>query len=172
MTDGDALPAATLMVNDVIPDPSGAQYRIVRHLGVGQYGEVFAIVDSSRNNFALKVAHQGAGFLTQAQREADILALIQQAGSHRSHVVSIHSSFTFRGRFCIVLELLSSNLYSILRRRRFIGIPLPFVQSIARDLFESLAVFGECGIVHGDLKPESREHEVSEFMLSEWEPRG
>jgi dual specificity protein kinase YAK1 len=64
-------------------------------------------------------------------------------------------SFSYKDHLCIVLELLGSDLLSLLEQLELKGFPIHLVQCVARDLFQSLVLFRHAEIVHCDLKPEN-----------------
>jgi len=64
-------------------------------------------------------------------------------------------SFYFRNHLCIAFELLSSNLYEVLKVNNFQGFDLHVVQSFAKQLLQALSVLRTQNIIHCDLKPEN-----------------
>ena len=53
------------------------------------------------------------------------------------------------------MELLSLNLYSVLECRKFHGLRLSLIQSVARNLITILCALKRCEIIHCDIKPEN-----------------
>jgi dual specificity tyrosine-phosphorylation-regulated kinase 1 len=47
------------------------------------------------------------------------------------NIIKILDTFVFRGHRCIVFELLSHDLYSVLKTRKFVGMDLTLVKRIA-----------------------------------------
>jgi dual specificity protein kinase YAK1 len=142
-------------VDDVIEAPDGISYTVVRSLGAGQYGQVFHVRDPTSDEFAVKISRAGSLFLAQFEREVQLLALVQDHDTDDAHTSKLIDTFVFHGHACIVLELLSLNIFTVLQRRKFVGLPLSVVQSAARDLVESLVLFETAQVVHGDIKPEN-----------------
>ena len=64
-------------------------------------------------------------------------------------------SFFFKNHHCIVLELLSIDLYNVLKQKKFKGLSLYKVQIVMRDLLNSLVGLEKIGVVHSDVKPEN-----------------
>jgi dual specificity protein kinase YAK1 len=120
-----------------------------------QFGQVFRVVPAI-GTFAMKISRSDHRLRQQALHEASILErLLIPPDPESIRVSTLLTHFLFRGHICIVLELLSFDLYCVLRRRDFFGIPLPLLQTVARDLFEALVLFSRRGVIHGDLKPEN-----------------
>ncbi len=64
--------------------------------------------------------------------------------------------FEHRGHTVIVFELLSYNLYDLIRHTNFKGISLNLIRKIALQILESLVFLSsEARIIHCDLKPEN-----------------
>jgi dual specificity tyrosine-phosphorylation-regulated kinase 1 len=66
-------------------------------------------------------------------------------------------SFRFRGHLCLVFELLSYNLYDLLRNTRFEGVSLNLIRKFAHQLLQCLHFLQrrDVQILHCDLKPEN-----------------
>jgi len=63
----------------------------------------------------------------------------------------------FRGHLFLVFELLSYNLYDLLRNTNFRGVSLNLTRKFAQQLCTALLFLGtpELRIIHCDLKPEN-----------------
>ena len=75
--------------------------------------------------------------------------------SGSTSMVDLLCYFMYQSHLCLVFELLGSNLYEVLKKRQFRGLPLVAVQSLVR---QALMAVKECScrnIVHADLKPEN-----------------
>jgi dual specificity protein kinase YAK1 len=143
-------------LHDTIIDPKGPVYTISGCLGHGQFGQVFRVSDLTGASYAMKIARQDTRLSQQALHEAGILRHIQNSGDPQTVGVSrLIDSFISRNHVCIVLELLFSDLYAVIERRRNAGIPIGPLQDIARQLLETLSLLTRCAVVHGDLKPEN-----------------
>lgn len=56
----------------------------------------------------------------------------------------------------MVFEVLGANLYKVVKKFDYLGLPIKLVQRIARQILEGLKVLhDDCGIIHTDLKPEN-----------------
>ena len=56
---------------------------------------------------------------------------------------------------CLVFELLSYNLYDLLRLTKFRGVSLNLIRKFGKQIIASLYVLAEARIIHCDLKPEN-----------------
>jgi serine/threonine protein kinase len=61
-----------------------------------------------------------------------------------------------RNHLCIVYEKLSLNLYEVLRKGKFRGLPLALVRRFAQQILVTLSYLSQSNIqvIHCDLKPE------------------
>lgn len=71
--------------------------------------------------------------------------------------VRLKRNFTFRNHLCLVFELLSYNLYDLLRNTNFRGVSLNLTRKFAQQLCTALLFLAtpELNIIHCDLKPEN-----------------
>lgn len=148
--------------NDVIVGNNGAKYQIIKLLGQGQFGVVYAATEFTSPNeekpkYAIKVAKPGEMYRQQAQREVQILKHLQKTATQAelAYCLRLVDWFIFMNRLCIVNEMLSMNLYEIIKARQFKGLPLGLIQSVMRQLLFTLKTLEKCKIVHSDIKPEN-----------------
>lgn len=145
----------------VIGSPGGASYRVVGMLGRGQFGQVVKVVEHSGahpNVFrALKISKSELRYRQQAQREVQLMTQIQQQTTEeeRDCIVQLVDWFVFHEHVCILIELLSFDLYEVIKRRDFVGMPIQLVQCVARKMLTALNGLQRIGIIHCDLKPEN-----------------
>jgi dual specificity tyrosine-phosphorylation-regulated kinase 1 len=73
------------------------------------------------------------------------------------NVVRMINQFMFRNHQCIVFEMLSYNLYDLLRNTKFNGVSLNLVRKFAKQILRTLDFFSrqEVDVIHCDLKPEN-----------------
>lgn len=71
--------------------------------------------------------------------------------------VHLKRHFMFRSHLCLVFELLSYNLYDLLRNTNFRGVSLNLTRKFAQQLCTALLFLAtpELSIIHCDLKPEN-----------------
>jgi len=62
--------------------------------------------------------------------------------------------FYFRGHLCIAMELLSINLYELIKANGFVGFTTGLIRRFTSQMLMSLSLMRHHRIVHCDLKPE------------------
>lgn len=72
-------------------------------------------------------------------------------------LVQLKRTFMFRNHLCLVFELLSYNLYELLRNTNFRGVSLNLTRKFAQQLCTALLYLStpDVNIIHCDLKPEN-----------------
>ena len=72
-------------------------------------------------------------------------------------LVKLKSHFMWRNHLCLVFELLSYNLYDLLRNTNFHGVSLNLTRKFAQQLCTALCFLAtpELQVIHCDLKPEN-----------------
>ena len=72
-------------------------------------------------------------------------------------LVRLKRHFMFRNHLCLVFELLSYNLYELLRNTNFRGVSLNLTRKFAQQLCTALLYLStpEMNVIHCDLKPEN-----------------
>ena len=138
-------------------DHIGYRYEILKVLGKGSFGQVLKVYDHKTGEFAaLKIIRNDKRFLHQAKREVKILEhLLREDTSNTANVVHIKNNFIFRGHMCIVFELLSLNLYELVKKNKFRGMKVGVVRKFAYSIAIALSLVHRKQIIHGDLKPEN-----------------
>ena len=63
--------------------------------------------------------------------------------------------FYFRNHLCIATELLSINLYELIKQNSFRGLSTQLVKVFTTQLLDTLTVLHEARLIHCDLKPEN-----------------
>jgi len=97
------------------------RYEVLRMLGKGSFGQVMKVYDHrDRTSIALKMVRNEKRFHRQAQEEIRILEhLRKQDPEGAANVVQMLDTFTFRNHICITFELLSMNLYELIKKNKF-----------------------------------------------------
>ena len=62
--------------------------------------------------------------------------------------------FYFRNHLCIATELLSINLYELIKANGFVGFTTALIRRFTSQMLQSLSLMRHHHIVHCDLKPE------------------
>jgi len=105
---------------------------------------------------ALKMVRNEKRFHRQAQEEIRILDHLRKSDRENlSNVVHMLEHFTFRSHICITFELLSMNLYELIKKNKFQGFSLGLVRKFAHSMLKCLALLYENRIIHCDMKPEN-----------------
>jgi Tol biopolymer transport system component len=126
-------------------------YRILRRLGGGGMGEVYAAMDERlQRQVALKVLPPDMAAdpdrLQRFQREARAVAAL-----NHPHVVTLYSVEEDDGVHFLTMELVEgSTLAEVIPAN---GLPLEKLLTLAAPLVEAVAFAHEHGIIHRDLKP-------------------
>lgn len=135
------------------------RYRVMEAIGKGSFGQVVRAYDEKeQKSVAVKIIKNKEAFRTQARTE---IALLKKLNQHdpgdRWSIVRLLSTFEHHGHFCLVFEMLSFNLYQLLRRTHFKGVSLNLIRKFARQILKTLAYLSleDVNIVHCDLKPEN-----------------
>ena len=69
-------------------------------------------------------------------------------------MIKMTEHFYFRGHLCIAMELLSINLYELIKANSFVGFSTGLIRRFTSQMLQSLALMRHHRIVHCDLKPE------------------
>jgi dual specificity tyrosine-phosphorylation-regulated kinase 2/3/4 len=143
--------------NFVIGDHLGYKYEVMQLLGKGSFGQVLRCYDHKEKDYvAVKIIKNKKRFHQQAAIELKILEFISKNDqSEKHHLIHYKDSFLFRHHLCLVFEMLSSNLYEVLKLNNFQGFPLKIVRNITIQLLYGLFFLNTHKIIHCDLKPEN-----------------
>lgn len=71
------------------------------------------------------------------------------------HLLRLKDTFIHRQHLCLVFELLSVNLYELIKQNQFRGLSTTLVRVFAQQLLNGLALLGKAKLIHCDLKPEN-----------------
>ena len=105
---------------------------------------------------ALKMVRNEKRFHRQAAEEIRILEhLRKQDHDSTMNVIHMLEHFTFRNHICMTFELLSMNLYELIKKNKFQGFSLPLVRKFAHSILQCLDSLHRNHIIHCDLKPEN-----------------
>ncbi|XP_037073079.1 serine/threonine-protein kinase minibrain-like [Pollicipes pollicipes] len=135
------------------------RYEIDSLIGKGSFGQVVKAYDHEEQcHVAIKIIKNKRCFLNQAQIEVRLLEMMNRADSdNQYYIVRLRRHFMWRSHLCLVFELLSYNLYDLLRNTNFRGVSLNLTRKFAQQLCRALLFLGtpELNIIHCDLKPEN-----------------
>ncbi|KAL3107514.1 hypothetical protein niasHT_014231 [Heterodera trifolii] len=135
------------------------RYRIESSIGKGSFGQVTKAYDMVEEEMvAIKIIKNKKAFYDQAQIEIRLLELMNSHNSEgRYYVVQLRNHFVWRRHLCLVFELLSYNLYDLLRNTNFHGVSLNLTRKFGQQLAATLLFLSQpdLNIIHCDLKPEN-----------------
>ncbi|RNA24416.1 Dual specificity tyrosine-phosphorylation-regulated kinase 2, partial [Brachionus plicatilis] len=123
----------------------------------GSFGQVLKCYDHKLgNHIAVKLVRNEKRFHRQAQEEIRILEhLRRQDKDNTFNIIHMYESFTFRNHICITFELLSMNLYELIKKNKFAGFSLQLVRKFTHSILQCLDALTKNKIIHCDLKPEN-----------------
>jgi serine/threonine protein kinase len=140
-------------------------FRVQSLLGQGTFAQVFKCLNSQTGKFvAVKIVKAKPAYTRQAAIEIDVIRALTTSTSSSSndgsssntdYMVDMVCYFMYKDHLCLVFELLGMNLYEVLKKRQFRGLPLGVVQTMVRQAVLGARALGQKSIVHCDLKPEN-----------------
>ncbi|GAA5836262.1 hypothetical protein JCM9279_002242 [Rhodotorula babjevae] len=141
----------------VMHDHIQFRYEVVGVLGKGSFGQVLECRDHKTGNMvAVKIIRNKKRFHHQALVEIKVLEnLVKWDPDEKHFVIRMVESFTFRGHLCIVTELLSINLYELVKANSFAGFSTVLIRRFAVQILHSLSLLRHHRVIHCDLKPEN-----------------
>ncbi|XP_018497702.2 dual specificity tyrosine-phosphorylation-regulated kinase 2-like [Galendromus occidentalis] len=141
----------------VTHDHIAYRYEMLKVIGKGSFGQVVKAFDhKTHTHVALKMVRNERRFHRQAQEEIKILDhLRKQDKDNTMNIIHMYEHFTFRNHMCITFELLSINLYELIKKNKFGGFSLQLVRKFAHSLLQCLDALHRNRIIHCDLKPEN-----------------
>lgn len=134
------------------------RYTVQEVLGKGSFGTVLKCFDEKRQEtVAMKITRLGSNFRNQAKLEIDILLHLNNNPALNYLVVKLLKVFDWHGHLVLVFELLSYNLYQLIKCTKYNGVSLDLVRKFAYQLVQVLLQLEQHKppIIHCDLKPEN-----------------
>ncbi|XP_039250311.1 dual specificity tyrosine-phosphorylation-regulated kinase 2-like [Styela clava] len=133
------------------------RYEVLKIIGKGSFGQVLKAYDhKTQQHIALKIVRNEKRFHRQAAEEIRILEhLKKQDKDNNMNVIHMLENFTFRNHICMTFELLSINLYELIKKNKFQGFSLQLVRKFAHSILQCLDSLYRNRIIHCDLKPEN-----------------
>ena len=145
-----------LTPNELIHDD---RYQLQRRIGKGSFGQVVKAIDTrTKQEVAIKIIKSKKPFLMQAKTEIALLTHLNENDEDDEHnIVRLLSTFMYKNHQCIVFEMLSLNLYELLKNTHFAGVSLDLIRKFAKQILKGLAYLArpDIDIIHCDLKPEN-----------------
>ena len=133
------------------------RYEILKVIGKGSFGSVVKAYDhKTQAHVALKIIRNEKRFHRQAAEEVRILEHLRKQDKENScNIIHMLEHFQFRNHMCITFELLSINLYELIKKNKFQGFSLQLVRKFAHSMLQCLEALHRNRIIHCDLKPEN-----------------
>ncbi|KAI9288215.1 kinase-like domain-containing protein [Umbelopsis sp. AD052] len=149
-----------LKVNDTLGNEKGQEYvyRVLDILGQGTFGQVVKCQRiSTKELVSVKVIKNKPAYMGQSQLEVEILKKLngERDAQDRHHILRLYHTFIHRNHLCLVFELLSVNLYELIKQNSFKGLSTNLVRVISHQLVDALVILKDAEIIHCDLKPEN-----------------
>lgn len=96
------------------------RYILKHRIGKGSFGQVVCAYDKEAGcEVAIKIIKSRRPFLVQAQTEIALLTLVLEKDNMDEHnLVRLQHKFVYRNHQCLVFEMLSYNLYELLKNTR------------------------------------------------------
>ncbi|XP_018566309.1 dual specificity tyrosine-phosphorylation-regulated kinase 4 isoform X1 [Anoplophora glabripennis] len=143
--------------NKVLHDHICYRYEILEVIGKGSFGQVIRALDHMTNkHVAIKIIRNKKRFHHQALVEVRILDHLRKKDKDCNHnVIHMLDYFYFRNHLCISFELLSLNLYELIKKNNYQGFSLNLIRRFATSLLKCLRLLQKENIIHCDLKPEN-----------------
>lgn len=146
----------------VIGDHIAYRYEIISILGRGSFGQVCKCMDHKQREYvAVKIIRNKKRFHQQGIVEVKVLEHMRDNDPDDSNnIVHVRDRFLFRkhlvrAKQCISFELLSVNLYELLKSNKFQGLSIGLVKRFASQILNCLKFSKKMQIIHCDLKPEN-----------------
>ncbi|XP_032685350.1 uncharacterized protein LOC116850797 isoform X2 [Odontomachus brunneus] len=145
--------------NKVLHDHISYRYEILEVIGKGSFGQVIRALDhKTGQHIAIKIIRNKKRFHHQALIEVRILEHLRKKDleANSSHnVIHMLEYFYFRNHLCISFELMSLNLYELIKKNNYQGFSLSLIRRFANSLISCLKLLYRENIIHCDLKPEN-----------------
>ena len=147
-----------LYVHDTFGNEEGRQFLILDLLGHGTFGQVAKCINlKTKEIVAIKIIKNQSAYFNQSMMEVTILELLNQKYDARDlcHITRMKDTFIHKKHLCIVFELLSLNLFELIKQNHFKGFQHGLIRIFLSQILDALKLLNEAKIIHCDLKPEN-----------------
>ena len=133
------------------------RYEVLQILGKGSFGQVCKCFDHKTKEFAaIKIIRNQKRFHRQGKVEIKVLDRLRtNDAKDEFNCVKVQEFFVFRRHICITFEILSMNIYELLKNNLFQGFSISLVKRFAVQILIALSYMKQNQIIHCDLKPEN-----------------
>ncbi len=146
-----------------------SDFRVISLLGQGTFAQVFRCLHvQTGQHVAVKIVKNKPAYTRQAAVEIDVIRALTTTSNERTnnvgeankistndYMIDMVCYFLYKDHLCLVFELLGLNLYEVLKKRQFRGLPLSVTQTLVRQAVLGARTLAKRSIVHCDLKPEN-----------------
>ena len=142
----------------IIRSRNGPRYRVVDLLGQGTFGQVVKCVNlATKDVVAVKVVKNKPAYYKQGLVELKIVRKLNQEfdPEDTGHIVRLKDYFQYQNHLCLVFELLSINLYELIKLNQHRGFSMNLLRIFLEQIIEAQAVLSKAQCIHCDLKPEN-----------------
>ncbi|KAL2838421.1 kinase-like domain-containing protein [Aspergillus pseudodeflectus] len=150
-----------LYVNDILGSEEAGhknRYLILDVLGQGTFGQVVKCQNlKTQEVVAVKVIKNKTAYFNQSMMEVSVLDLLNSKYDRNDdhHLLRLKDTFIHRQHLCLAFELLSVNLYELIKQNQFRGLSTTLVRVFAQQLLNALSLLNKAHLIHCDLKPEN-----------------
>lgn len=150
-----------LYVNDILGSEETNhknRYLILDVLGQGTFGQVVKCQNLKTGEVvAVKVVKNKTAYFNQSMMEVSVLDLLngRMDKNDDHHILRLKDTFIHKQHLCLVFELLSVNLYELIKQNQFRGLSTTLVRVFAQQLLNGLCLLSKARLIHCDLKPEN-----------------
>lgn len=150
-----------LYVNDILGSEDAGhknRYLILDVLGQGTFGQVVKCQNlKTQEVVAVKVIKNKTAYFNQSMMEVSVLDLLNSKYDKNDdhHLLRLKDTFIHKQHLCLAFELLSVNLYELIKQNQFRGLSTTLVRVFAQQLLNALSLLNKAHLIHCDLKPEN-----------------
>uniref|UniRef100_A0A3P8TPI8 Protein kinase domain-containing protein n=1 Tax=Amphiprion percula TaxID=161767 RepID=A0A3P8TPI8_AMPPE len=140
------------LIPDTVILGSTNSYYVEKLLGEGGYGVVARCMNvDTEEVVALKMLREYID-KEDAEREVKSLCKLKQLDADTHNVVKFIEHFEYKGRFCLIFELLDLNLVHYMESRDWRPLNAAEIRPIAQQMLVALEGLQNIGLVHADMK--------------------
>eukprot|EP01133_Synstelium_polycarpum_P004038 gene4038-4677_t len=147
-----------IYVNDIIGSNFNQRYKVLDSLGQGTFGQVVKCQNCDTNELvAVKILKNKPAYFQQGSLEIKMLMMLNNNydPDNKSNILRLLDSFVYKNHLCIVIELLSVNLFELIKQNSFKGLSTNLIKVFLIQILDALIVLSRANMIHCDLKPEN-----------------
>ncbi|EGG23072.1 protein serine/threonine kinase [Cavenderia fasciculata] len=162
-----------IYVGDIIGSNYNQRFKVLDSLGQGTFGQVVKCQNIDTNELvAVKILKNKPAYHHQGGIEVQMLRLVrsliypntlhrrsmlntQYDPEDKSNLLRLLDDFIFQDHLCIVFELLSVNLFELIKQNNFRGLSTNLIKVFLIQILDALVVLSRANMIHCDLKPEN-----------------